>query len=181
MISPYPDQYKAHTRTSMGNDIYVRPIRPEDAPFLVELFESLSPRSVYMRFFSPIKSLSHRMLARFTQIDYDREMALIALAKTGQKERILGVARIISAVRQNQAEFAVVVGDPWQGKGIGAELLKRCLSIAQERGIEKVVGTVLAENIQMLSLGRKLGFDILRANAGREYELSIETQNLPSN
>lgn len=181
VISPYPDQYETHTKTSMGNDIFVRPIRPEDAPLLVELFESLSPRSVYLRFFSPIKSLSHSMLARFTQIDYDREMALVALAKTGQKERILGVSRIISEVRQNQAEFAVVVGDPWQGKGIGAELLKRCLSIAQERGIEKVVGTVLAENIQMLSMGRKLGFDILRANAGREYELSIETQNLPSN
>jgi acetyltransferase len=179
VISPYPDRYETHTRTSMGNDIFVRPIRPEDAPLLVELFESLSPRSVYLRFFSPIKSLSHSMLARFTQIDYDREMALVALAETGQKERILGVSRIISEVRRNQAEFAVVVGDPWQGKGIGAELLKRCLSIAQERGIEKVEGTVLAENIQMLSLGRKLGFKITRAHSGSEYELSIETQNLP--
>jgi acetyltransferase len=179
VISPYPDRYETHTRTSMGNDIFVRPIRPEDAPLLVELFESLSPRSVYLRFFSPIKSLSHSMLARFTQIDYDREMALIALAETGQKERILGVSRIISEVRRNQAEFAVVVGDPWQGKGIGAELLKRCLSIAKERGIEKVEGTVLAENIQMLSLGRKLGFKITRAHGGSEYELSIETQSLP--
>ncbi len=114
------------------------------------------------------------MLARFTQIDYDRDMALVALAKIGQKERILGVSRIISEVRQNRAEFAVVVGDPWQGKGIGAELLKRCLSIAQERGIEKVVGTVLAENIQMLSLGRKLGFKINRTPDGCEYELSID-------
>ena len=91
------------------------------------------------------------------------------------------MARIISPVRQNQAEFAVAAGDPWQGKGIGVELLRNCLLIARECGIKKVMGIVLAENIQMLALGRKLGFKITRAPGGMEYELSIETQDLPSN
>ena len=84
------------------------------------------------------------------------------------------MVRIISAVRQNQAEFAVVVGDPSQGKGIGVELLRNCLLIARERGIRKVMGIVLAENIQMLALGRKLGFKITRRPGGTEYELSID-------
>ena len=84
------------------------------------------------------------------------------------------MVRIISAVRQNQAEFAVVVGDPSQGKGIGVELLRNCLLIARERGIRKVMGIVLAENIQMLALGRKLGFKITRRPGGTEHELSID-------
>jgi len=141
VISPYPDQYEEHTRTSMGVDIFVRPIRPEDAPLLIELFESLSPRSVYRRFFTPMKRLPHSMLARFTQIDYDRHIALVALPESESKETMLGVARVIIGRNLKEAEFSIVVGDPWQGKGIGAALLKRCLSIAKERGIETVMGT----------------------------------------
>ena len=174
VISPYPDQYEEHTRTSMGVDIFVRPIRPEDAPLLIELFESLSPRSVYRRFFTPMKRLPHSMLARFTQIDYDRHIALVALPESESKETMLGVARVIIGRNLKEAEFSIVVGDPWQGKGIGAALLKRCLSIAKERGIETVMGTVLAENTQMLALGRKLGFKIKKVPGVGEYELSID-------
>ena len=87
VISPYPDQFEEHTRTSVGIDIFVRPIRPEDAPLLVGLFESLSPRSVYLRFFSPMKRLPHSMLALFTQIDYDRHIALVAMSES--KEEML--------------------------------------------------------------------------------------------
>ena len=176
VISPYPDQYEEHTQTSTGVDIFVRPIRPEDAPLLVELFESLSPQSVYRRFFTPMKRLPHSMLARFTQIDYDRHVALVALSVSNSQEAMLGVARIILARNQKEAEFSIVVGDPWQGKGIGAALLQRCISIAKERGIEKVMGTVLAENTQMLNLGKKLGFKINKVVGAGEYELSIDFQ-----
>jgi acetyltransferase len=174
VISPYPDQYEEHTQTSTGVDIFVRPIRPEDAPLLVELFESLSPQSVYRRFFTPLKRLPHSMLARFTQIDYDRHIALVALPEAEPGEKMLGVARAIIGRNLKEAEFSVVVGDPWQGKGIGAALLKRCISIAKERGIEKVMGTVLAENTQMLALGKKLGFKIEKVIGAGEYELSID-------
>jgi acetyltransferase len=174
VISSYPDQYEGNARTTMGVDIFVRPIRPEDAPLLVELFESLSPKSVYMRFFSPLKHLSHSMLARFTQIDYDREIALVALSESRLKEKMLGVARVINERNQKHAEFAVAVGDQWQGKGIGAELLERCLTIAKERNIETVWGSVLAENVQMLKLGQKLGFKIKRVPDSNEYELRID-------
>jgi acetyltransferase len=174
VISPYPDQYEAHTTTNTGVNIFIRPIRPEDAPLLVELFESLSPRSVYLRFFSPLKQLPHSMLARFTQIDYDRHIALVAISESQTDEKMLGVARIILGRDLRQAEFSVVVGDPWQGKGIGATLLQRCLGIARERGIREVTGTVLAENTQMLALGRKLGFKMKKEPSVPEYELSID-------
>ncbi|UCD82287.1 MAG: bifunctional acetate--CoA ligase family protein/GNAT family N-acetyltransferase [Desulfobacterales bacterium] len=174
VISPYPDQYEQHVRTGANIDIFIRPIRPEDAPLLIELFESLSPRSVYMRFFTPLKRLSNSMLARFTQIDYDREIALVALAEGQTAERMLGVARIITQNNQKKAEFSVAVGDAWQGKGIGAELLRRCLAIAEKRGIEEVWGTILAENIQMLALAKKLGFRFKNSPGTGEYELSID-------
>ena len=172
VISPYPDQYEEHVRTTVGVDIFIRPIRPEDAPLLVELFETLSPQSVYRRFFTPMKRLPPSMLARFTQIDYDRHIALVALSESGSREAMLGVARVISGINPREAEFSVAVGDPWQGKGIGAALLQRCVAIAQERGIETVMGTVLAENTQMLALGKKLGFTIKKMTGTGEYELS---------
>ena len=174
VISPYPDQYEEHITTNTGSDIFIRPIRPEDAPLLVDLFETLSPRSVYLRFFTPMKRLPHSMLALFTQIDYDRHIALAAMSESQPDEKMLGVARIILGRHLREAEFSVVVSDPLQGKGIGASLLQRCLSIAKERGIQKVMGTVLAENTQMLALGRKLGFNIKKEQNVPEYELSID-------
>ena len=174
VISPYPDQYETHIKTNTGVGIFIRPIRPEDAPLLVEFFESLSPRSIYLRFLRPLKCLSHGMLARFTQIDYDRHIALVALAESETNEKMLGVARVITGRNPGEAEFSVVVNDSWQGKGIGAALLQRCVSIAQERGIQRIMGTVLTENIQMLALGRKLGFSIKREQDFPEYELSID-------
>ena len=174
VISPYPDQFEEHTQTGMGIDIFVRPIRPEDAPLLVGLFESLSPRSVYLRFFSPMKRLPHSMLSLFTQIDYDRHIALVALSESKSKEEMLGVARIILERNLKEAEFSVVVGDQWQGKGIGAALLQRCLSIARDQGLEKVTGVVLAENTQMLALGKKMGFKSKKVMGVNEYELSLD-------
>ena len=92
---------------------------------------------------------------------------------------MLGVARVITYPRNRKhAEFSVIVGDLWQGKGIGAELLKRCLLISKERGIEKVNGMVLSENLQMLALGRKLGFSVKRIPGESEYELNIDLTKL---
>jgi acetyltransferase len=114
------------------------------------------------------------MLARFTQIDYDREIALVALQASAAAEKMLGVARIIVQPKQSQAEFAVLVADRWHGKGIGAQLLSRCLAIAKQRHIEKVAGLVLSENTEMLALGRKLDFQIRRVPETNQYELTID-------
>ncbi len=176
VISPYPSQYEQTVVTKSGLEIFVRPIKPEDAPLLSELFDSLSPTSIYYRFFRPLRYLSHDMLARFTQIDYDRDMALVALQRVGDAEKMLGVARIISDPDITKAEFSVLVGDAWQGKGVGATLLEQLVEIGRERGLEFLWGVVLPENTNMLALGRKLGFTIKRVPQSSDFELRINLQ-----
>jgi acetyltransferase len=180
VVSPYPAEYESHARIPEVGDLLIRPIRPEDAPLLVLLFETLSAQSIYFRFFSPMKALSPDMLARFTQIDYDREIAMVAISEAAQEEKMLGAARIILASNQKGAEFAVLVGDPWQGRGIGAHLLSTCLRIAKERHFGTIWGTVLAENKGMLALGRRCGFAVKRTESAGEFELCIDLQQLPA-
>ncbi|MGB5157575.1 bifunctional acetate--CoA ligase family protein/GNAT family N-acetyltransferase [Desulfobacterium sp. N47] len=174
IISPYPNQNESHISVGGNINLFVRPIRPEDASLIEELFKTLSPQTIYFRFFAPIKNISASMLARFTQIDYDREIALVAILETENDEKMIGVARVITQRNPKHAEFAVLVGDSWHGKGIGATLLRRCLNIGKDHGIEKVWGTVLAENTQMLAMGKKLGFKIERVPDENEYQLIID-------
>jgi acetyltransferase len=177
VISPYPVQYEKTVITKSMLEIFIRPIRPEDAPLMTKLFDSLSNRSIYLRFFSHMKSLPAHMLARFTQIDYDREIALVALDKDKSREQMMGVSRIIFEQDFKNAEFSVLVGDAWQGKGVGAELLKNSLRIARERGIEKIWGLVLTENTQMLALGKKLGFSINRVPESNTFRMAIDLRS----
>ena len=173
VISPYPSQYEYDkVVTDSGMEVTIRPIQPEDASYLVELFQTLSPTSIYYRFFQPLKTLPPDMLARFTQIDYDREMALVALNRVEGKDRIVGVARITGRIDGKKGEFAILVGDPWQGKGVGEELLKRCLDIVRDMHMEQVWGLVLPSNTGMLKLGDKLGFEKKRLPREDVYELT---------
>lgn len=179
-MNPYPEQYEMETTTAGGVKIFVRPIKPEDAPLLVELFGSLSRQSIYYRFFSPMKKLPPDMLARFTQIDYDRDMALVALEINGNHpmEKMLGVSRLFRDPDGEKAEFSVVVSDPWQGKGVGAALMEKLIAIAGERGVGFLRGVVLAENTQMLTLGKSLGFSISRAELSSQYKLEIDLESI---
>jgi acetyltransferase len=178
IISSYPWQYESLGETVDGQPFFIRPIRPSDADLMIDHFHSLSSRSKYMRFFSPLKELSRDMLIKLTQIDYDREIALVALMGNEQNQKMAGVCRIIVFPDKTQAEFAIAISDDWQGKGIGSSLLTQCLKAARQMGIRRVMGLVLSENTQMLKLGGKLGFAIKRAAGGGEYELIIETDDL---
>jgi len=122
-----------------------------------------------------MQSMPHDMLARFTQIDYDREIALVALEEKENDARMLGVARVISAPGGNQGEFAVLVADPWQGKGLGAEMLSRSLRIVRRKGMQRVWGTALAENTHMAKLASKLGFTVKRGASG-DYEMTMDLE-----
>jgi len=173
VIGPYPEQYESREVTRDGMDIDVRPIKPEDAPLLLDLFESMSKKSRYYRFFTPLKTLSRDMLVRLTQVDYDRHIALVALQRDGE-EIMLGVARVISDPDRNRAEFSVAVGDPWQGRGIGRKLLERALEVARDYGIKKIQGEVLRENEEMLGLGREMGFEIRRDGDAGDYLLTVD-------
>jgi acetyltransferase len=174
VISAYPEQYEYPGVLTDGLRLLIRPIKPEDAPMLVDLFNAMSWTSRYYRFFSPMKLLPQDMLVRFTQIDYDREMALVALDESRNAEQILGVARVIGNPDGQEGEFAVVVGDAWQGKGVGAELLKRCLRIVRERGMRTVRGFALRENEQMVKLARKLGFEVSIDADTHDYNMTID-------
>ncbi len=178
VISAYPNQYESYATSKNGLDIFIRPIKPEDAPLLTDFFKTLSPQTVYFRFFHSMKHLPKDMLVRFTQVDYDREIALVALHESEGGEEMLGAARVIKEHHTNSGEFAVLVSDSWQGQGIGAALLKNCLIIAQERGLQKVWGCVMSGNTQMLALGKKLGFDIKRDRGSTDFILSIDLQHV---
>ncbi|MBC2703183.1 GNAT family N-acetyltransferase [Desulfobacula sp.] len=178
VISTYPWQYEKKEYTVNGHEFFIRPIRPSDADLLIDHFYSLSPRSVYMRFFSPVKELSKTTLIKLTQIDYDREIALVALMGKGQDKKIVGVCRIILEADKTLGEFALAISDEWQGKGIGSSLLKLCLKASQSKGVKQVVGVVLAENTQMLMLGKKLGFSVKRHPDSGEYDLIIDFKDM---
>lgn len=168
----YPDNYEMTVELSEVGQLRIRPIREYDAPALDELFKTLTPHSVYLRFFSFLRQLPPEMLARFTRIDYSREIALVALTLEDGKDKIVGDARVVATDNEGSAEFSVMVSQPLQGKGIGASLLANCLAIANQKGYRRIYGLVLAENRQMLALGRKLGFSIKHLAGSTEYELS---------
>lgn len=172
-ISPYPNRYEDRATAADGERLFIRPVRPEDAPLLTGLFETLSSRSVYYRFFAPLKALNPEMLVRFTQIDYDREVALAAFPED-ERDRMLGAARVIHEPDGRTGEFAVMVGDPWQGRGIGAELLRRCLIVAREQGLTRVWGIVLPENRRMIALGRRLGFAVKPDKESGDFMLRVD-------
>lgn len=174
VISPYPNQYEITTTSREGVPLFVRPIKPEDAPLLLDLFDSLSEESIYYRFFSPLKTLSHKMLVIFTQIDYDQDMALVAMDASESEEKILGVSRLMRKPGGMEAEFAVVVRDAWQGKGIGATLMKHLLFVAEKQSLDAVWGTILPRNRQMVKLAGKLGFEMCSKPGEETYEVRID-------
>jgi acetyltransferase len=159
-IHPYPNQYTAPWKLNDGTDIVVRPIRPEDEPLIVAFHERHSEHTLRMRFFGLVKTLSRDRLIRLCHLDYDREMALVAVANADGRPHILGVSRYYLDPESGDAEFAVVVGDAWQGHGLGWHLMERLIAIARERGVKRLVGYVLSENSAMLQLMGELGFTV---------------------
>ena len=158
-ILPYPNSLTRNIITRDGFHCQFRPIRPEDADALQKFVRTLSNEARYMRFLSTITELSPSQLARFTQIDYDREMAIVVTFESPNLgECIIGVARYLLNPDAVSAEFALVVADEFQGRGIGAELMKRICEIARGRGLTAIIGFVLTRNIDMLALMNRLGF-----------------------
>jgi acetyltransferase len=156
--------------------ITIRPIKPEDAKNLQQFFSCLSPESKYFRFFKHFNELNVAMLVRLTQVDYYRDMALIALNKEADEEVPIGVAHYFLCPDSKTCEFGLVISDAWQKKGVGVQLLTRLLEIASARGIHKMVGMVLSENEQMLELARYLGFSV--RPSGDDFQLNLITKQL---
>jgi acetyltransferase len=157
-IHPYPVEIETVLSLRDGTRVPVRPIRPEDAERERKFVTGLSDQSRYLRFMQHLPALTPQMLARFTQVDYDRELALVALERARGKEKIVAVARYVGNPDRESAEFAIVVADAWQGRGLGRALMQLLITHAKRRGFARLVGNVLAINTTMLDMVAKLGF-----------------------
>lgn len=159
-IHPYPTHLITHWQLPDGTNLTIRPIRPEDAGIEQAFVRGLSDESKYFRFMDALQELSQGMLVRFTQIDYDREMALVAVLERDEQEQELGVCRYVASADNQSCEFALVVADEWQNKGIGNKLMNCLFDAARAKGIQVMEGEVLAANRPMLELVRRLGFAV---------------------
>jgi len=159
-IHPYPHQLIQHHQLSNGANIMIRPIRPEDAGMEKDFVHRLSEHTKYFRFMQALQELTPEMIVRFTQIDYDREMAFVAVTEDVNLPDELGVGRYMANPDGHSVEFALVVADDCQCMGIGTRLMKALLQSAKSKGIAFFEGEVLAINKPMLSLVSKLGFSI---------------------
>jgi acetyltransferase len=159
-IHPYPAHLVGTWQPAQGPLVTLRPIRPEDAEMEKAFVRSLSPESRYFRFMDTLRELTPAMLVRFTQIDYDREMAFVATVAGDSGEEEIGVVRYVTNPDGESCEFAIVVADEWQRKGLGRRLMTQIIDVARARGLRTMIGHVLAENRSMLTLCQHLGFVI---------------------
>lgn len=168
-ILPYPARYEQQLPLRGGGEYTIRPIHPGDAQMLQTFVQALSPESRYFRYVSSMTQLPPSMLARFALIDYDREMALVAVMKQRsaatdgsivETERVVGVSRYVTNPDQTSCEFSLVVADDMAGKGIGSRLMDAIMQVARDKGLSEIQGLVLSVNPNMLKLMRSLGFAI---------------------
>ena len=164
-IRPYPERLEQVLHAG-DRRMLLRPIRPEDEPQHKAFLDALSPQDVRFRFFGQVREFPHSQLARFTQIDYDREMAFILTETTPDGPRTLGVVRTVSDPDGQCAEFAIVIDASLKGQGLGRTLLEKMIAYCRERGVGQLVGEVLAENEAMLGLAKRLGFRQKRIEGG---------------
>lgn len=164
-IRPYPVQYVKPWTMKNGEPVTIRPIRPEDEPLLIRLHQALSERTVYLRYFQPLKlsqRTAHERLTRICFIDFDREMVLVVEHRKDEgPSEIIAIGRL-SKLRggSNEAELAVLADDRYQSKGLGTELYRRLIAVARDEKLKRVVCTILAENHEMRAICQKLGFHL---------------------
>jgi acetyltransferase len=178
-IVPYPRRLE-ETIDWRGMRLTIRPIRPEDEPAHRAFIAAMSPDDLRMRFFGAVRGFDHSQLARMTQIDYDREMALIAtLADASGAQQTLGVARIVTDPDNESAEFAVAVRSDMKGKGLGRLLMTRIIDCARARGTRFIVGEILRENTAMLALAKAFGFEMHASEDPAVVSVRLPVQEAP--
>jgi acetyltransferase len=159
VICPYPKEFEKSVVLPDGQQFLIRPVRPEDEPAFQSLFTKLNQEEIRLRFFHAMRYLSHNLAARLTQIDYDREMALVLCDPVGHKDKNLyGMVRITADPNNERAEFDILIHHDMTGLGLGPMLLRRIIDCARQRGIREIFGEVLAENGTMLKLCDAFGF-----------------------
>ncbi|MDF3067278.1 MAG: CoA-binding domain protein [Polyangiaceae bacterium] len=164
-IRPYPTQYVKPHRLSDGTEVLIRPIRPEDEPAIAEFHKELSERSVRLRYFQPLQlgqRTAHERLIRVCFGDYDRELALVVERKQegGEAGQIIAVGRLSKTPGQTGAEFAILISDAWQRRGLGTELLRRLIQIGKDEKVSRISADILPDNADMRRVCEKCGFKL---------------------
>jgi acetyltransferase len=177
-IRPYPIQYASTWTTKGQRQITIRPILPEDEPYLAKFHTTLSDRTVYMRYLQPMmlsERVVHERLSRLCHCDYDREIALVAEDKTSDGEqRILGVGRLSKIHGADEARLSILVGDPFQGLGIGSQLVRQIVEVAKGEHLRRLTATLTPDNQVMQHIFQKLGFSLEPTNDGKYLVAKIE-------
>ena len=165
-VRPYPTQYVTPWIMKDGEPVTLRPIRPEDEPMIVEFHKTLSDRSVHLRYFGQLKlsqRIAHERLIRICFNDYDREIALVVdHQRPDGVHEILGVGRLSKLHGLNEAEFAIVISDDCQGRGLGTQLLKLLVEIGRQEKLKRIIAHILSDNIEMMQVSREIGFKLIR-------------------
>ena len=181
-IRPYPRELEEDLALHDGRRVRMRPIRPEDEPAHHAFHARLEPEDVYFRFFNLVREMPHSQMARYTQVDYDREMAFIATDPHTDPAETLGVVRAVASPDGAEAEFAIIVRSDMKGKGLGHALLEKMIRYCRQRGIGELVGQVLPRNRSMLALAKDLGFASrwLRDEDTVEVRLPLDSRPPPA-
>ncbi len=165
VLRPYPEEY-VRAVTLAGQAITLRPIKPEDEPLWFELLGSCSRESLYTRFRTLFNWKTHQVALRYCFIDYERELAIVAEVMEAGQRKLLGVGRLVTESDSDTAEYAILVTDTWQNRGLGSTLTTYCLEIAKHWGRARVVAYTNMDNPRMVAVFRKLGFEILPGDDG---------------
>jgi acetyltransferase len=160
VISPYPKRYETLWKLRDGRSVILRPIKPEDEPMWLEMFQQFSEESIRRRFFQLIKDTPHEIRVRYCNIDYDREMAIVAELTEEGRRKILGVVRLITEPSGKTGEVAFIVADPWQGLGLGSKMVDYMIEICKDKQLETIYGLILRDNKKAIELMREMGFTI---------------------
>lgn len=157
-IRPYPAGMEFRANLKDGSDVLLRPIRPEDEPMWHDMLASCSRESMHFRFGGAVDPWSHRLGSRFCFIDYDREMGIVAEVGAGEERKLAGVGRVVGSSDLDTAEFAILVADPWQAKGLGRFLTERTVEVARKMGVKTLMAEMDSENTRVVQLLRSVGF-----------------------
>ncbi|OPY12055.1 MAG: Acetyltransferase Pat [Syntrophus sp. PtaB.Bin001] len=158
VIAPYPVRLIENWKFTDGHEVLLRPIKPEDEPLAREFLSSLSPETLRTRFFSSITNINHEWLVLFCDTDYDRHLSIVAETTECGRRRIIGVGTLHVDAEKSSGEFALIVHDSFQRKGLASKLMQLIIAHGRERGLDEINGQILNENDKMLSLAKKLGF-----------------------
>jgi len=176
VISPYPRKYETRWTLKTGDEVLLRPIKPEDEPLWLEMFRGFSEESIRYRFFQMIKNTPHEMRVRYCNIDYDREIAIVAEMTKDGRRRLLGVCRISLEPNGKAGELAIILADDVQRLGLGTKMVDWALEVADDMGVERVYSVMLGDNFRAQGLMRKMGFH-LKVQEGGEVHATVDLRS----